>query len=194
VRGRRRAVASAVVLLAVSGCGVPLSDSAEPVSGAVQTSPSSVSTAARSAAGAVTVWYVEGDHLVPRSVSSAEDASAATALDLLATVPSGDAGLETLIADPLGGPPLATIPTESDPADAASEGPKQQRVVLSQNFNELAAQDQVLLIGQLVLTLTELDPAPIEFVDSTSSALSVPLPDGRLRDGPVTRGDYISLS
>ena len=52
----------------------------------------------------------------------------------------------------------------------------------------------MLLIGQVVLTLTEIERTPILFVDSAGQPLSVPLPDGRLRDGPVTRGDYLGLT
>ena len=69
-----------------------------------------------------------------------------------------------------------------------------QQVLLSPTFSELTAEEQVLLIGQVVLTLTEIDAAPVLFVDAAGAPLSVPLPDGRLRDGPVTRGDYVSLT
>jgi hypothetical protein len=117
-------------------------------------------------------------------------------LALLGSAPEGEPGLVTLIADPVGGPPLASLPTES-PSPGTSEGTSAvglQQVVLSPTFSELTAEEQVLLIGQVVLTLTELSSTPVLFVDATGAPLSVPLPDGRLRDGPVTRGDYVALT
>lgn len=190
----RAAVLGAVLLALVAGCGVPLSESAEPVPGAGRTQ-SPTATTTLSGVGSAIVWYVDGGRLVPRAVASQQPVSAAVALDLLSAVPVGSSGIETLIDDPLGGPPLASLPQASSLPEPPSASPASERqVVLSQTFNELAGPDQVLLIGQLVLTLTEIDPTPISFVDATSSPLSVPLPDGRLRDGPVTRGDYISLT
>ncbi len=194
MRSAGRVAGLGAVLLVVAGCGVPLSDSAQPLPGAGRTrSPSATTT--QNGVGSAIVWYVDGGRLVPRAVASPQPVSPEVALDLLSAVPAGSRGLETLIDDPLGGPPLASLPQASSSPQSASAGQAPERqVVLSQTFNELAGQDQVLLIGQLVLTLTETDRAPISFVDASSSPLSVPLPDGRLRDGPVTRGDYISLT
>jgi hypothetical protein len=133
---------------------------------------------------------------VPRAVPSAGAPSADEALALLGVAPDPGTGLVTLIADPVGGPPLAALPSDRPtPSESGvSPGPSAREVVLSQTFGELTAEQQVLLIGQVVLTLTEIDPGPVSFVDEAGAPLSVPLPDGRLRDGPVTRGDYVALS
>jgi hypothetical protein len=198
-----RAVAAVVLLALVAGCGVPLSDRAEPVAGVprgtASASPSptgSASEATGSSVGAATLWYVDKTRLVPRRAASASDGpvTGAEALSLLAAVPSGEDGLITLIADPVGGPPVASVPTVSPSPSPSTSAATSQRVLLSPTFSELTADEQVLLIGQVVLTLTELDPAPVVFVDEAGAPLSIPLPDGRLRDGAVTRGDYISLT
>lgn len=198
---RARLVPAAVavaVAVALAGCGVPVSDGAVPVAGARRLTPAPVSPTPTaepsSATGTATVWYVDKTRLVPRSVTASLPVTASSGLDLLGTAPTGADGLVTLIADPVGGPPLATLPTASPTASSTASGPAMQHVVLSPTFSELTAEEQVLLIGQVVLTLTELDPSPVLFVDAAGAPLSVPLPDGRLRDGAVTRGDYVALT
>ena len=197
MRGTRALIAAAAIVGLLAGCGVPLSDAAQPIPGARQsTSSPTPSPDATSATTTVTVWYVDSARLVPRARTAPAPPTAAGALALLGSAPEGEPGLVTLIADPVGGPPLASLPTES-PSPGTSEGTSAvglQQVVLSPTFSELTAEEQVLLIGQVVLTLTELSSTPVLFVDATGAPLSVPLPDGRLRDGPVTRGDYVSLT
>jgi hypothetical protein len=187
-------LAAAVVL---TGCGVPLSDEAEPIPGArrptVSPSPSpSPSAAASSQIGTATVWYVDKERLVPRSAAVPAQVTPAAVLELLGQPPAEGSGLVTLNADPVGGPPLASLPS-AGPSPSVP-GAAAQLVALSPTFGELTASEQVLLIGQVVLTLTEVDVAPVLFVDESGVQLSVPLPDGRLRDGPVTRGDYLALT
>jgi hypothetical protein len=187
-----RGALATLLALVLCGCGVPLSDVAEPIPGARRSTPSATATptptgGAGSATATTTVWYVDGARLVPREVTAPAPASADAALALLGVAPDSQTGLVTLIADPVGGPPLAALPTpEASPSPSLSGGTSiagPQQVVLSPTFAELTAEQQVLLIGQVVLTLTEIDPSPVVFVDSSGAPLSVPLPDGRLRDG-----------
>ena len=194
MRPPRLVLGSLVVGVVLTGCGVPLSDGAQPIPGASRLSPSPASTPspAVTATSTATIWFVDKGRLVPRATPSPSPVTAASALELLGQAPAGSSGLVTLIADPVGGPPLATLPTA--PATPESAGTDLQRVVLSPTFSELSAEEQVLLIGQVVLTLTEIDPTPVLFSDAAGAALSVPLPDGRLRDGAVTRGDYVALT
>ena len=197
-RAVRGAGAALVVLLLVA-CGVPLSETADPVPdlGSPSARPSgdestaaTPETSSTPAPQTATVWYVEGSRLVPRGIAVARPLTSQAVLLLLGTPPEGSVDLRTLIVDPLGGPPLAAW---AEPADSASPAGA-QLVQLSPTFGELAAEDQVLLLGQVVLTLTEVDGRPVQFVDGALTPLSVPLPDGRLRDGPVTRGDYSPLT
>lgn len=190
---RRLVLACAVLATSVlAACGVPVSDTAAPIPDLgrpASASPSSSPPGATSATTVATAWYVEGSRLVPRGVPTAS-LDGESVLALLVAPPGGSSTLRTLNTDPLGGPPLATWvpdPDGSSPSDL-------QTVSLSPTFSELASEDQVLLLGQVVLTLTEVDRRPVQFVDPTGTPLSVPLPDGRLRDGPVTRGDYATLT
>jgi hypothetical protein len=66
-------------------------------------------------------------------------------------------------------------------------------VQLAPAFSALAPADQVLLLGQVVLTLTGAGFGPVAFVDAAGSAAAVPLPDGRLLDVPAVARDYASL-
>ncbi|MGE3812265.1 MAG: hypothetical protein AB7I24_12005 [Candidatus Nanopelagicales bacterium] len=181
-------VAAAASLLA--SCGVPLGDEPEPVAGVTRPTSASPSPSASTApSGQATLWLVDGPRLVPRDAAASTPVTTASSVALLGVAPPADSGLRTLIADPVTGQPLAVVMT-----DDAGNGRTEQRVALAPTFVELAGEDQVLLIGQVVLTMTEIDRAPILFVGPDGEPLSVPLPDGRLRDGSVTRGDYLSLT
>lgn len=183
MRGTGRIAAVAAAGLLLSGCGVPLDDRASPVPGHSRLTATSAPTSSRGEA--VTVWYVADGQLVPRTVKAAGTSQA----EALASLAAGtlDPRLRSLIVSPVDGSPLAVDP-QPDPGSGAV------RVRLSPTFAELSAADQVLLIGQVVLTLTETDRQPVLFVDEEGGVLSVPLPDGRLRDGAVTRGDYLPLT
>jgi len=186
---------SAAALATLAACGVPVTDTAEPIpdlgrAGSASASPTPSPAPTDAPSVVATVWWVDGPRLVPRGASIATPVTESGLLDILAVGPSSGVALRTLNSDPLGGAPLATAAD-----DQASPDPSGlQTVSLSPTFGELSAEDQVLLLGQVVLTLTEIDRSPVQFVDSAGAALSVPLPDGRLRDGPVTRGDYASLT
>lgn len=179
---RRLPALLVVVTLALAACGVPLDDAAAPVPGysRAATAPASSPTVDTQQG---TAWFVAGDRLVPRTVSLPSSADVVAAL----SAAPGDGAVRTLNVGPVDGAPLATGP-EKDPTTG------EQRVTLSPTFAELSASDQVLLIGQVVLTVSELGREPVLFVDQDGAVLSVPLPDGRVRDGAVTRGDYITLT
>jgi hypothetical protein len=192
------ALAAAALAALLAGCGVPLSDRAEPVAG-YQPPPVAESTSTTTtdiAASGPRLWYVSGTLLAPQSSQVPGGGSPADLLAQLA-VPPEDSQLATLVIDPLGGVPLVVTPppvlspTEPLLTDAVYVG-------VSDTFAQLASADQVLLIGQVVLTLT--DPglaAPstsVVFVGSDGVELSVPLPDGRLIDRPVVRTDYLPLA
>lgn len=193
IAARIRIGGAAGALLLLGGCGVPLSDGPEAIAEAAPPT-AAASSAQRPEAlatpSSTTLWFVDGERLVPVSAPVASPVDAAAILAGLQTVPRDP--LRTLMADPLGGTGLAVVPAPapSPTADAADV----QTVVISPTFAELTAADQVLLIGQVVLSLTELDRRPLLLVDESGAPVSVPLPDGRLRDGPVTRGDYLPLT
>jgi hypothetical protein len=61
-------------------------------------------------------------------------------------------------------------------------------------FTALPPSEQVLLLGQVVLTLTgSMGTLEVLVVNEEGEPLAIPLPDGRLLDGPATSGDYRAL-
>lgn len=190
--------AAAATTALLSGCGVPLSDRAEPVAG-YQPPPVAETTSATStdiAASGPRLWYVSGTLLAPQSSAVPGGESPAELLAQLA-VPPEDPQLATLVIDPLGGVPLVVTPPPTLILDAPAL-PGAVYVGVSDTFAQLASADQVLLIGQVVLTLTDPGLASptgsVVFVGSDGAAKSVPLPDGRLIDRPAVRTDYLPLA
>lgn len=200
----------------LAGCGVPLESEAQrlppdavpgPISPAATTAPATPSpTASTSATSgptdtaavvAVRLWFVGEDGLesVPALVPS--DATAETLLELLAAVPTGVAarGLRTVVPDPTGSGALVVGPTEApggSPAPAATSTGV-QTVRLSEAFAALPPPEQVLLLGQVVLTLTGAGATAVQITDAAGTPLAVPLPDGRLLDRPATAEDFRDL-
>jgi len=181
---------AAALVACLCSCGVPLTDQAQSVPG-YQPPTSPTSAQPSDSAGAMeALWYVEGDRLRRLETAASGTASAARAVALLASPPQ-QPGLRTLVGDPQGGTPLATVVDDASPG---SVGPTPVIIRLSDTFSKLAPTDQVLLIGQVVLTVTETSPASVEFVDVNNAPVTVPLPDGRLQDAPVGRADYLVLA
>ncbi|HET8970713.1 MAG TPA: hypothetical protein VFN19_06630 [Candidatus Nanopelagicales bacterium] len=187
-----RTVLALVTVLAglvLAGCGVPLQDSATPVPGVspppgqAPTAPSTNSTQA---------WFVRNGQLVPVMEPVDDTVTPGVLLELLAAGPPDGSpdGMRSLVADPLAGEPLVTAP--ADPVPVPQDG--QVVVQLSPKFNALAASEQVLLIGQVVMTLTSAGAAEVLFVDAQGAPAAVPLPDGRVLDRPATRADYRPLT
>lgn len=98
--------------------------------------------------------------------------------------------LRTVLIDPVTGGSMVVVLSETDPvavADAAVT------VEVSEAFSVLPPTEQVLLIGQVVLSLASAGYFSVEFIDAQGSPVAVPLPDGRLLDRPATAADYTSL-
>ena len=64
---------------------------------------------------------------------------------------------------------------------------------MSEAFAVLPPAEQVLVLGQVVLTLTDAGAEAVQVTDAAGTPLAVPLPDGRLLDRPATAADYSSL-
>ena len=80
--------------------------------------------------------------------------------------------------------------------DETSEtvNPGDVNIALSPEFAALPPNEQVLVLGQVVLSITGEGLGTVAFVDQTGSPVAVPLPDGRLLDRPATITDYSALS
>lgn len=177
------------VLLALTACGVPLESSARPLpSDALPTfGPQPTPTETPEPMTTARLWFVREDGLVPYDgpVMGTEPQQL---LDALAMTPADRPELRTLVLDPLTGTPfLVVVPTEP-----FVEG--RVTVQADSAFNALPSGEQVLLLGQVVLTLTtRMGIYEVLVVNEAGEPLAVPLPDGRLLDGPATSSDYRAL-
>ncbi len=205
----------APVLLVVAGCGVPLEDSAQalplevippPVVAPSQSpspSPSPTSGSASSPTATATPlptesptielvdWYfIREDGLVPLASDVAVPTDAQTVLDGLAAGPPVETGLRSVVVDPLTGTALVSVFT---PTGDTSLPTASMTIAVAEAFSSLPPTEQVLLLGQVVLSLSSAGFATVSVVDAAGAPLAVPLPDGRLLDRPATALDYASL-
>lgn len=182
------AVAAAVVLS--GGCGVDVQRDAESLpSGALPTDALTAAPASSSAtpsARLTAVYFVSGRGLEgvdePIQDRSANGVLAALSLG---PPPTRGAELRTLLDDPLTGEPMLTV---------VSVSPSGQVVLASSGaYRLLPANDQVLLVGQVVLSLDEVGLSSVLITDPNGTPLSLSLPDGRVQEGPATADDYAAL-
>ncbi len=191
-------LAAAVITLAtgmgLSGCGVPLDSGAQPLPSDVlppspSPTPSPTETSPPTPAPATArLWFVQEEGIVPVTAPVA-GTDPQQLLDALSEGPPADqSNLRTVVVDPLTGEAFVSS-VETDPPQ-----PGIVTVQASSAFTALPPTEQVLLLGQVVLTLTGVRTTEgVLVVNEQGEALAVPLPDGRLLDGPATAADYRSL-
>ena len=196
--------ATAAVCLALVSCGVPTQEAAQPLASGVIAPPAlpaatpsptpSESLAAQPSPTVTTeqvkLWFVEGAGLVPvfTPVAPVVDAEAVVA-GLVAGPPENEQ-LRTVVVDPLTGLPLISVFLD-EPAE--TNNPGDVNIALSPEFASLPPNEQILVLGQVVLSIAGGGLGSVSFVDQTGSPVAVPLPDGRLLDRPSTVADYSSL-
>lgn len=191
------AIASSLVVAPIAACGVQLDSAPGPIpSGAI---PAVTATASASASPtgslvrAVRVWFAREDGLVPVVTDLARSPSVdpEAVVGVLAAGPTAEqaeAGLRTLVVDPLTDTPLAKVATDTSVTDTGSVV-----VVLSAEAASLPPGEQVLLLGQIVLSMTGAGYSSVTFVDAAGAPAAVPLPGGRLLDRPAVARDYAGL-
>lgn len=187
-RGRAARLAALALLLVgmpMSGCGIQLQDQAEPLP--VEAIPKAVaSPTPTQTARSTTVYYLNGRQLegVPEAI---ESRTADGIMGALAAGPPADRQdeLSSLLIDPFTGLPLMTVVSVT-PSGLVT-------VARSDAFLGVPAPDQVLLIGQIVMSLDELGMSQVQIVDSFGVPVSISLPDGRTRVGTVTPDDFAEL-
>ena len=212
-RSSRLMAAWAPVLLVVAGCGVPLEDSAQalppevippPVVAPSQPpspSPSPTSTQSPTATATplptespavelVDLYFIREDGLVPLASDVAVPTDAQTVLDRLAAGPPVETGLRSVVVDPLTGTALVSVFTPTGDIELPTAS---VTIAVANAFSSLPPTEQVLLLGQVVLSLSSAGFATVSVVDAAGAPLAVPLPDGRLLDRPATALDYASL-
>jgi hypothetical protein len=196
--------ATAALCLALVSCGVPTQDLAQPLASGVIAPPAlpavtpsptpsqSLTTQPSPSATAeqVRLWFAGGAGLVPVLTPVVPVVDAEAVVAGLVAGPPEDQELRTVVVDPLTGLPLISVfldePVETnDPGDV--------NIALSPEFSSLPPNEQVLVLGQVVLSIAGGGLGTVAFVDQTGSPVAVPLPDGRLLDRPSTVADYSSL-
>jgi len=113
-----------------------------------------------------------------------------TVLDGLAAGPPPETGLRSVVVDPLTGTALVSV---FIPQGTVSLPIADSTIAVAEAFSSLPPAEQVLLLGQVVLSLSSAGYLTVSVVDEAGSPLAVPLPDGRLLDRPATALDYASL-
>jgi hypothetical protein len=197
VKPRSLAVAGAAVAVVLAGCGVPLDASPQTIpAGAIPTvsAPTSAAPSVTSApAGRVRVWFAQDDGLVPVVTDLSRDPLVAPP-DIVAALAAGpppeqaDEGVRSLVVDPITDAPLASVDADNPVDESGSV-----LVTLAPAAGALPPGEQVLLLGQLVLSLTGAGYPSVTFVDEAGAPAAVPLPGGRLLDRPAVARDYAGL-
>lgn len=172
-------------LLLVASCGFPTEGSPSPI--AAEERPDELdpdSTAPVTATDEVTVWFLRDDLLVqrPRQVPAPLDAAAVVdSLGLGVTPSEADRGLRSAIPD-------ASMLVAAELAGGTAT------VQLAGEFLEIPPGDQVLALGQVVLTLTDLRGIGRVRFEIDGASVATPLPDGTSTEDSVSREDFRSLA
>lgn len=185
LRSKLRAAGLGTLLLVLGGCGVATQDQAQPLpSGAFPVAdpdkPTDQSTLETE------LFFVSGPGLEPVSEAIANR----TARGVLAALHAGPPvdrsnDLRTLINEPLEGNPMLSV------TSVETDG----LVILARtdDFTLLPAQDQILLVGQVVTSLDDIGLTGVLITDPEGMAVPLALPDGRVLEGPARAEDYESL-
>ncbi len=194
---------TAALCIALVSCGVPTQDLAQPLASGVIAPPALPATPSPTPTDSqmpppspipspepVKLWFAGDAGLVPvlTPVSPVDSAEAIVA-GLVAGPPENEQ-LRTVVVDPLTGLPLISVFLD-EPVETTNPG--DVNIALSPEFAALPPNEQVLVLGQVVLSITGAGLGTVAFVDQTGSPVAVPLPDGRLLDRPATVADYIFL-
>lgn len=179
----RARIAVAVTGLLVS-CGFPAQDSPSPIDEAQQVETEITDPTGGSKVDAITTWFVNEGIVVPLVRRVASPVSVASAV---ASVAAGVS--ETEASRGL----RSAIPDSSMVNDAKlSRGTS--TVSLASEFLDIPARDQVLALGQLVLTLTDLRGVGRVRFEINGELVAVPLPSGESTEDSVSRDDFIELT
>ncbi len=174
-----------LLVAVIAGCGVDTQDTAQPLpSGAIpaiEPTPSPSPSSRES-----TVYFVSGRGLEP-VVEAVNDRTAQGVLAALAAGPplerQGD--LRTLINDPLTGTPMLVVTSVGETGQVV--------MARTEAFTLLPANDQVLLVGQVVSSLDDIGLVGVVITDPEGVPIPLALPDGRVLEGPATAADYSAL-
>ena len=189
---RRCSLLLAVFAVALVGCGIPVESRARQLSEAESLAIATTTTVAAapvpstlvSEARAALVYFIRGEGLVGRPLVFP---SGFTELDLLQSLID-----ETTLAG-ANGSVRSGLAQRSDLVEGLIVVDDLAQVSLSTLFADLPGSEQVLVLGQLTLTmLANFNISGVEFRQN-AVAVAVPDADGQPISRPATRADYVKL-
>ncbi len=189
---RRCSLLLAVFAVALVGCGIPVESRARQLSEAESLAIATTTTVAAapvpstlvSEARAALVYFIRGEGLVGRPLVFP---SGFTELDLLQSLID-----ETTLAG-ANGSVRSGLAQRSDLVEDLIVVDDLAQVSLSTLFADLPGSEQVLVLGQLTLTmLANFNISGVEFRQN-AAAVAVPDADGQPISRPATRADYVKL-
>ena len=189
---RRCSLLLAVFAVALVGCGIPVESRARQLSEAESLAIATTTTVAAapvpstlvSEARAALVYFIRGEGLVGRPLVFP---SGFTELDLLQSLID-----ETTLAG-ANGSVRSGLAQRSDLVEGLIVVDDLAQVSLSTLFADLPGSEQVLVLGQLTLTvLANFNISGVEFRQN-AAAVAVPDADGQPISRPATRADYVKL-
>ena len=191
---RRCSLLLAVFAVALVGCGIPVESRARQLSEAESLAIATTTTTTVAAAPvpstlvsearAALVYFIRGEGLVGRPLVFP---SGFTELDLLQLLID-----ETTLAG-ANGSVRSGLAQRSDLVEGLIVVDDLAQVSLSTLFADLPGSEQVLVLGQLTLTmLANFNISGVEFRQN-AAAVAVPDADGQPISRPATRADYVKL-
>jgi hypothetical protein len=191
---RRCSLLLAIFAVALVGCGIPVESRARQLSEAESLAIATTTTTTVAAAPvpstlvsearAALVYFIRGEGLVGRPLVFP---SGFTELDLLQSLID-----ETTLAG-ANGSVRSGLAQRSDLVEDLIVVDDLAQVSLSTLFADLPGSEQVLVLGQLTLTmLANLNISGVEFRQN-AAAVAVPDADGQPISRPATRADYVKL-
>ena len=118
------------------------------------------------------LWFVDASELVKvdRPIDGpVTDEDRLAALEVGPTQSELDQGLRTAVNSVVPDAPL--VATAASLGLAVPHGPHESVVVINEEFNSLPSQEQLLVLGQVVLTLASSPDHSVLFVDSSGTVL-----------------------
>lgn len=192
---RALTVLLAVVGVVASACGVGPEAMPRPLPPEASAVVAPRATASENQVGVLTeLWFVDDNELVSVRRTSDQlltDQEKLEALELGPTPAEASQGLRTAVTPIVPDTPL--VVTANADGVGVNVAPDQVAVVLNREFLQLPSQEQLLILGQVVLTLATTPEATVTFVDDNGNPIGVPLPNGRLTSEPVSATDYEPL-
>ena len=181
------------ICMSISGCGISVESSSRQLMGVEVIAVSAPTTTiaitppesiAEKRNSAVIAYFIRGEGLLGQAVVVDSQYSATDLINFL---------IEGLALDDTASGLRSGLAQRADLIDEVLVESNIVRLKLSLQFNELPGIEQILVLGQITLTLvTNLKVSGVEFFQN-ESVLVVPDARGQPISRPTTRSDYVEL-